>query len=87
MKRVCGFVMALMMALVLCVNCALSEDGVVDVVVFNNGGGVTGGISSDPDTLKTLQDWFVEKIGVRITVIVPPAEEEKLPITLRPFSE
>ena len=61
----------------------LAEEGeAVDVVVFNNGGGVTNGVASDPAVLKELQDWFVEQIGVRIEVIVPPADEAKTKLNL-----
>lgn len=81
MKRLLCTLIALILMLSMA-SFAVAEDEVVDIWVFNNGGGVTNGVASDPEILKTLQDWFVEKIGVRINVIVPPAEEVKTKLNL-----
>lgn len=70
MKRLLSILTALILMLSM-VNVAVADEAVVDIWVFNNGGGVTNGVASAPEVLKTLQDWFVEKTGVRINVIVP----------------
>ena len=80
MKRLLCTLLALI--LVFSVVPVAVADEVVDIWVFNNGGGVTNGIASDAEILKKLQDWFVEKTGVRINVIIPPAEEAQTKLNL-----
>lgn len=61
---------------------ALADDEVVEVVFFVNNGGVTDSITSDPKVLEDLQQWFIDQIGVKITAIVPPAEEAETKLNL-----
>ena len=74
MRKLTCMILTLVMALSL--TSFVFADEVIDVYVYNNSGGVTGGVSSNAEVLKELQNWFVEKTNVRLNVIVPPAEEQ-----------
>jgi len=80
MRKLTCMILTLVMALSL--TSFVFADEVIDVYVYNNSGGVTGGVSSNAEVLKELQNWFVEKTNVRLNVIVPPAEEADTKLNL-----